>query len=59
MILNDAIEVLKIEAQGILGLVDRINASFVQMVELIYACKGRVIVSGIGKSGVFLFFILK
>ncbi len=52
MILNDAIEVLKIEAQGILGLVDRINASFVQMVELIYACKGRVIVSGIGKSGI-------
>jgi arabinose-5-phosphate isomerase len=52
MILDEAIEVLKIEAQGILGLVDRIDNSFVRMVELIFACKGRVIVSGIGKSGI-------
>lgn len=52
MILEDAIEVLKIEAQGILGLVDRINDNFIQMVDLIYDCNGRVIVSGIGKSGI-------
>jgi arabinose-5-phosphate isomerase len=52
MILEDAIDVLKTEAQGILGLIDQINDGFVQMVELILACKGRVIVSGIGKSGI-------
>ena len=52
MILEDAINVLKIEAQGILGLIDRIDSSFVKMVELILACKGRVIVGGIGKSGI-------
>ncbi len=52
MILNSAIEVLKIEAQGILGLVDRINNDFVKLVEMIFASNGRVIVSGIGKSGI-------
>lgn len=52
MILNEAIEVLKIEARGILGLVDQINDSFVRLVELILAGKGRVIVGGIGKSGI-------
>jgi arabinose-5-phosphate isomerase len=52
MILDEAIDVLRTEAQGILGLIDQINDGFVQMVELILACKGRVIVSGIGKSGI-------
>jgi arabinose-5-phosphate isomerase len=52
MILKDAINVLRIEAQGILRLIDQINENFVQMVERILACKGRVIVSGIGKSGI-------
>lgn len=52
MILDNAIEVLKIEAQGILGLADRINNDFVKMVELIFSSTGRIIVSGIGKSGI-------
>lgn len=52
LIINEAIEVLKIEAQGILGLVERINHNFVKMVELIFGCQGRVIVGGIGKSGI-------
>ncbi len=51
MIIEEAIEVLKIEAQGLMNLVDRIDGRFVQMVDLIYHCKGRVIVAGIGKSG--------
>lgn len=52
MIIKQAIEVLKIEAEGILNLADRIDNRFVEMVELIYASNGRVIVGGIGKSGV-------
>jgi arabinose-5-phosphate isomerase len=52
MILKQAKEVLQIEAEGILGIVDRLDNNFVKMVDLIYACKGRVIITGIGKSGI-------
>ena len=44
-------EVLKIEAQSILSLVDEIDGNFTRAVELIFQCKGRVIITGIGKSG--------
>jgi len=44
-------EVLKIEAQSILSLVDKINGNFTRAVNLIFQCKGRVIITGIGKSG--------
>lgn len=44
-------EVLKIEADAILDLVGKIDANFVNAVETIYSSKGRVIVTGIGKSG--------
>ncbi|MDL1968271.1 MAG: KpsF/GutQ family sugar-phosphate isomerase [Deltaproteobacteria bacterium] len=52
MIIKEAIEVLKIEAEGILGLIDRIDGNFSNMVELIFNSSGRVIVGGIGKSGI-------
>ena len=52
MIIDEAIEVLKIEAEGILKLTDRIDDDFQKMVDLIYNAKGRVIVGGIGKSGI-------
>ncbi len=44
-------EVLKIEAQSILNLVDKIDRNFTRAVDLIFQCKGRVIITGIGKSG--------
>ena len=44
-------EVLKIEAQSILSLVNKIDRNFSHAVNLIYQCKGRVIITGIGKSG--------
>lgn len=50
-IIRQAAEVLQIEAQGILDLVDRIGSEFEQAVEMILQSKGRVIVTGIGKSG--------
>ncbi|MBF0477420.1 MAG: KpsF/GutQ family sugar-phosphate isomerase, partial [Deltaproteobacteria bacterium] len=49
--LDQAKEVLKIEAEGILGLIDRLGSEFEAAVDLILASKGRVIVTGIGKSG--------
>jgi arabinose-5-phosphate isomerase len=52
MIRQKAIEVLKIEAEGILQLADQIDHRFTDMVELICSCKGRLIVGGIGKSGI-------
>ena len=44
-------EVLKIEAESIMRLIDRVDKNFARAVDLIYQCKGRVIVTGIGKSG--------
>lgn len=43
--------VLKIEAQSILDVADRLNGSFEKAVELVMSCKGKVILTGIGKSG--------
>ena len=52
MVLQQAIDVLKIEAQGIMGLIERLDDNFIKMVELIYLSKGRLIIAGIGKSGI-------
>ncbi len=51
MIIKDAVNVLKEEAAGILRLTEKIGPEFEEMVEVICASTGRVIVSGIGKSG--------
>lgn len=44
-------EVLEIEARAILDLVAKLDHQFERAVEVILACRGRVVVSGIGKSG--------
>jgi len=51
-ILKGAREVLRIEAEGILNLVDRLGPDFAEAVHWIYKARGRVIVTGIGKSGI-------
>ena len=51
MSLDTARRVLKIEAQAIQDVMARLNASFERAVETLFACKGRVVVSGMGKSG--------
>ncbi|MFH2135671.1 MAG: KpsF/GutQ family sugar-phosphate isomerase [Pseudomonadota bacterium] len=43
--------VLTIEADAVRALVERVDANFLNAINLILACKGRVIVSGMGKSG--------
>ena len=50
-LIKQAREVLQIEAQGILDLIERIGPEFEQAVEMILNSKGRVILTGIGKSG--------
>ncbi len=52
MIIKRAKQVLQIEAKAIEQLVERINEAFVQAVELILACEGKVVVTGVGKSGI-------
>jgi len=44
-------EVLEIEAKAISDLIGKLDQGFVQAVELLLKCRGRVVVSGIGKSG--------
>lgn len=39
------------EAEAILGLMPRLDKSFAEAVEMIYRCKGKFIVTGVGKSG--------
>ena len=49
--IQTAKEVIRVEAEAVAALSSRINATFVEAVELIFECKGRVIVTGVGKSG--------
>jgi len=44
-------EVLRTEAAAITGLIERIDGSFGQAVQMLLASHGRVVVSGMGKSG--------
>jgi arabinose-5-phosphate isomerase len=46
-----AAEVLRIEAQAVLDLVETIDVHFARACRMILACRGRVVVSGMGKSG--------
>jgi arabinose-5-phosphate isomerase len=50
--LDLARKVLQTEASAILALVDRIDARFEEAVRLIVDCRGRVVVAGMGKSGI-------
>ena len=52
MIIQQAVKVLELEAEGIIKLKERINNDFVEMVELICNSAGRLIIGGIGKSGI-------
>jgi arabinose-5-phosphate isomerase len=52
MIREKAKEVIRREAEAVAGLEEKIDENFVRAVELILQSKGRVIVTGIGKSGI-------
>jgi arabinose-5-phosphate isomerase len=50
--LDLARKVLRVEAEAILALVDRLGDDFEAALDLLYQCRGRVIVTGMGKSGI-------
>jgi arabinose-5-phosphate isomerase len=45
-------EVVRIEGRSVADLEERIGESFARATDLLYGCKGRVIVTGVGKSGI-------
>lgn len=49
--LADGRRVLEIEARAVQSLVDRLDARFAKAVDVLVQCKGKVVVSGMGKSG--------
>ncbi|MCH7955714.1 MAG: KpsF/GutQ family sugar-phosphate isomerase [Candidatus Marinimicrobia bacterium] len=49
--IEKAKEVIRVEAEAVAALSSRIDGTFVEAVELVFECKGRVIVTGVGKSG--------
>ncbi|HLF86971.1 MAG TPA: KpsF/GutQ family sugar-phosphate isomerase [Nitrospiria bacterium] len=51
MIIDSAKRVLKIESEAIAEMIERIDGNFVRVVEELIACQGRVVVTGMGKSG--------
>ena len=46
-----AIQCFKDEAEAVLGLTEKLDDDFEKAVELMFACKGKIIVTGVGKSG--------
>jgi len=51
MSLETAKRVLRIEAQALQEMLERLDASFERAVQLLSTCQGRVVVTGMGKSG--------
>ena len=50
-LLKRAADVLRIESDGILSIIGRLDDNFVRAVELMQTCRGKVVVTGLGKSG--------
>jgi arabinose-5-phosphate isomerase len=51
-LIRQAKDVLKIEADAVNALIDRIDDNLVKAIDIIYSCKGRIVVTGMGKSGI-------
>lgn len=51
-IIKRAKEVIRIEGEAVLNLINHIDNEFVKAVEIIYKSKGRVVLTGLGKSGI-------
>lgn len=51
-IISQAKNILKIEANAVSSLIDRISESFIQAIDIMHSCHGKVVVTGMGKSGI-------
>ena len=45
------VRTLQIEAEALSGLIERLDEEFIKAVDIVFGCKGRVAVTGMGKSG--------
>jgi len=45
-------EVLKVEGEAVLALIPRLGEEFNEAVEILYRCRGRIIATGMGKTGI-------
>lgn len=52
MIIKTALQTIQLEAESVAGLAKYIDADFEKTVETIFNCKGRLVISGVGKSGI-------
>lgn len=50
-LLDIAKKVLKTEADAVAGLIEKLNSNFEKAIDIIYKSKGKVVVTGMGKSG--------
>jgi arabinose-5-phosphate isomerase len=50
-VIEEAKRVLRVEAQSILDLAERIDENFSRAIEVLYHCEGKVVLMGMGKSG--------
>src|SRR5262245_58500 len=50
-LLQEARRVLEMESEAVLQLSQKLGSSFVQAIQLLMKCSGKVVVTGIGKSG--------
>lgn len=51
-VLEQARQVLRVEAESVLELMSRIDDNFAEAVTMILECPGRVVITGMGKSGI-------
>ncbi len=51
MAIESATRVFQVESEAIVGLIERLDARFEKAVDILYGCKGRAVVTGLGKSG--------
>jgi len=52
VILEEAKRVIRVEAEALLALADSLNGEFAKAVDLILSSQGRIVVTGMGKSGI-------
>jgi arabinose-5-phosphate isomerase len=51
-LIDQAKKILRIEADAVAALINRIDESFVEAIDIMYSCTGKVVVTGMGKSGI-------
>jgi arabinose-5-phosphate isomerase len=51
-IIKQGLEVIRIEGEAIINLNKSINENFAKAVKILYECKGRIVLTGMGKSGI-------